>query len=142
MGTTASNDRGIFGPYPYETVITPATVAGLVVAVAQYLLRLAVSPQARLTLDSIVGMLIGSIATIGFLVAVLAIVVSGARNDVLLVGAILTYVAQLLAALLGSIYTGGGLTLSVEFFLAPLSLVILVLGIGIGVNWIGVDVSL
>ena len=142
MSTGVSTNDGIFGAFPYEVVITPATVAGLVVAIAQYLLSIATSPMAQVSVQSIVVTLINAINWIGFLVAVLAIVVSGARSDVLAVGVILTYVAGLLATLLQSLYVPGPLQLSTGVFLAPLSLVIAVVGVGIGVNWIGVDVSL
>ena len=141
MSTGTTSSQGIFGSFPYESTITPATIAGLVIAVAQYLLQIGLSANA-INLEAIVMMLIGAIGTIGFVLAILAIVVSGARTDVLLVGAILTYVAELFAVLLRYIYVGLSPDISAELLLTPLSPVIIVIGIGIGVNWIGVDVSL
>jgi hypothetical protein len=155
MSTGGSQNAGIFGSFPYEVVITPATVAGLVVSFSQYLLGVAIGINLlgsimpvlsnippTLTVEWVALTLISSITMIGLFVAVLAIVVSGARNDVLLVGAILTYVAGLVSILLAYIYLGQSPDISTALLLSPLSPVILVIGVGIGVNWIGVDVSL
>ena len=155
MSTGVDTSDSIFGSFPYEAVITPATIAGLVVGLAQYLLGVALefsvlgtimpllsNVPPTLSVEWVALTLISSITLIGLFVAVLAIVVSGARNDVLLVGVILTYVAGLLSILLAYIYLGQSPDISAALLLSPLSPAILVVGIGIGVNWIGVDVSL
>lgn len=154
MSADSAGDEGVFGTFPYEAVITPATIAGLVVGLSQYLLGVAIGAnlfttitpaisnlRVTLSVEWLAVTLIHSIAVIGLFVAILAIVVSGARTDVLLVGAILTYVAGLLSILLTSVYIGGGLALTFGLLLSPLSPVLIAVGVGIGVNWIGVEVA-
>jgi len=155
MSSGVDSTEGIFGSFPYEAVITPATIAGLVVGIAQYLLGVAIGINLlgsfmpvlsnippTISVEWFALTLISSITIIGLFVAVLAIVVSGARNDVLVVGAILTYVAGLVSILLAYIYLGQSPNLTTALLLSPIAPVIVVIGVGIGVNWIGVDVSL